>query len=250
MGTAIVAIMKEMDHDPVIADLRLAAFREQNYLDINRARLQHLESLDLPLSQCRVLELGSGPGDLTGFYVERGCKVVAVDAREECLEPIRQRYPKVETRQVDLNHPEPLRELGQFDVIHCYGILYHLEEPARLIAFAGEAAGLLVMETCLSAGTGAGLVFADETADYTQSFTAKGCRPTRAWVFTELAKAFPFVYLTRTQPNHREFPTDWNGSLDHFKNIRSVFVGSRVELPETHLSPVLLNSQEALTTRS
>ena len=36
----------------------------------------------LPLAGRKVLEAGCGPGDHTGFYLERGCSVDAVDARQ------------------------------------------------------------------------------------------------------------------------------------------------------------------------
>lgn len=107
----------------------LANFFSPYYREHNQARLEHLASLGLPLVNRRVLELGSGPGDHTGFYIERQCAMVAVDARQECLDVLRQRYPEVTTVQCDLNSPEKLLGLGSFDVVHCYGILYHLERP-------------------------------------------------------------------------------------------------------------------------
>ena len=136
----------------------MAHFFSSHYEAHNRARLNHLASLGLPLAGRRVLELGSGPGDHTGFYVERRCAVIAVDARQDCLDTLKRRYPAVETVLCDLNHPAPLLPLGRFDVVHCYGILYHLEDPARLIAYMGEASsGIVVIETCVRAEHGAGL---------------------------------------------------------------------------------------------
>lgn len=74
-----------------------ASFPEQ-YREHNRARLEDLQSLGLPLSDARVLELGSGPGDHTGFYVERRCRMTAVDARQECLDMPANRFPYVTSR--------------------------------------------------------------------------------------------------------------------------------------------------------
>src|SRR5262245_54746689 len=52
-------------------------------LAINRARLEHLASLGLPLAGKRVLDAGCGVGHLAQFFRERGCEVVCVDGREE-----------------------------------------------------------------------------------------------------------------------------------------------------------------------
>jgi SAM-dependent methyltransferase len=210
--------------------------------------LEHLASLGLPLSGCRVLELGSGPGDHTGFYVERDCAIVSVDARKECLDLLKGCYPGVQTVLCDLNEPAPLRELGAFDVVHCYGILYHLESPGSLLEFLGAACrGFAIVETCVRPDNDTGVEVVEETlGDYTQSFTGRGCRPPRKWVFEELGRQFPFVYHTRTQPNHPEFPIDWNNLAHTPPLIRSVFIGSRQPFDLPSLSPVLLDTQERL----
>src|ERR1700733_6970757 len=87
-------------------------FYSEHYQTHNRARLSHLASLGLPLAGRQVLEVGCGPGDHTGFYLERGCAVFSVDARQECIEAVQARYPQVDTAQVDLNRPDALRGLG------------------------------------------------------------------------------------------------------------------------------------------
>ena len=244
-GISDASIDAGMQNDFSTANPRLASFRDPNYLHINRARLEHLDSLGLPLAGRRVLELGSGPGDLTGFLLKRNCHVVSVDGRAECLKALRLRFPQVETLQLDLNSPEALFSLGQFDAVHCYGLLYHIEQPARLIDVMGKICnGFAVIETCLSTGSEDELLFAEETSDYTQSLTLKGCRPTRSWMFHALRRAFPFVYLTVTQPDHPEFPIDWDVPLDHLKNIRSVFVASRQEIHSPMLSSQLIDHQK------
>ena len=42
---------------------------------------------------------------------------------------------------------------GTFDVVYCYGLLYHLENPAAaLSAMAARCRDLLLLETCVSFG--------------------------------------------------------------------------------------------------
>jgi SAM-dependent methyltransferase len=242
------------NHDAPAASNRsgpgLDHFFSDPYQSHNRARLNHLESLGLALSNRRVLELGSGPGDHAGFYVERQCAVVAVDARQSCLDELKRRHAGVQTVVCDLNEPAPLADLGPFDVIHCYGILYHLENPSRLIAYMGQVCKeLAIVETCVLADKSSRVELVNErAADYTQSSTGRGCRPARRWVFEELGRFFPFVYHTRTQPNHPEFPVDWNHLTSALPLIRSVFVASKRPLDLPSLSPELLDVQQRLDT--
>ena len=69
-----------------------AAFR------INGARLTHLASLDLPLDGGRVLGVGAGVGRLTGFFLDRGCLIVATEARSENVAELRRRLPSVDAK--------------------------------------------------------------------------------------------------------------------------------------------------------
>jgi len=70
--------------------------------------LEHLGSLGLQLSNKRVLELGSGPGDHTGFYEQRQGTIVSVDARQVYVNGLKERFPSVRTVLCDLNAPAAL----------------------------------------------------------------------------------------------------------------------------------------------
>jgi SAM-dependent methyltransferase len=220
-------------------------FSSPHYQTHNRARLSHLASLGLPLAGRKVIEIGSGPGDHTGFFLDRGCSVCAVDARQECIQALQARYPSVVTAQVDMNKPDALGGLGTFEIVYCYGLLYHLEDPKTGIANLASACGeLLLLESCVSAGRSEHVYSAQELAeDFTQSIRGVGCRPTRQWLFSSLQQHFPFVYQTKTQPNHPEFPLDWSTASDEQSLIRAVLVCSRKPLQNDLLSPSLLERQ-------
>lgn len=223
-------------------------FYSEHYKTHNRARLDHLASLGLPLQSRDVLEVGCGPGDHTIFYLDRGCSVCAVDARQECIEAVQARYPGIRTAQIDLNIPDALRSLGRFEVVHCYGLLYHLEDPKIGIAsMASVCTDLLLLESCVSARGSNDVYPANELAqDFTQSIRGLGCRPTRQWLFKSLQQCFQFVYQTRTQPKHPEFPLDWSTAGDEQSLMRIVLVASRSPLDLSVLSPDLLEKQESL----
>jgi len=224
----------------------LGSFSSPHYQTHNRARLEHLASLRLPLERRSVIELGSGPGDHTGFYVSRGCTVTAVDARQDCLDVLHERFPEVVTVRADLNDVSALAHLGQFEVAHCYGILYHLEHPECMIsALASVCSSLAIVETCVSPADGLDVLLVDEFGeDYSQSVTNRGCRPTRRWVFRELGRHFRWVYVTRTQPDHPEFPLDWTGEFPGAGLIRSIYVASRTELKNPFLIDDVPSQQE------
>ena len=71
----------------------ISVFDSQDAIAINRARLAHLDSLDLPLSRKSVLDVGCGVGHLSRFFVERGCRVTCVDGRRENIDALQLRYP-------------------------------------------------------------------------------------------------------------------------------------------------------------
>ena len=229
----------ELDHDDVLfvrGDRQRARdlFRAQDYLRHNEARLTHLASLDLDLRGTTVLEVGAGIGDHTGFYLERGCAVTITEVRPENLAILRERFAdarNVVVRRLDLDRPADLGET--FDVVHCYGILYHLEHPAEALAHLAEhCRALLLLETCVSFGEVPDANPVREPSyDSTQAYHGMGCRPTRPWVWDRLTEVMPFVYSTVTQPNHEEFPLDWSAPGDaSAKLVRSVFVASRSDL--------------------
>ena len=223
----------------------LANFFNQHYARHNEARLKHLASLGLPLNGRSVLEVGAGPGHHTGFYVQRGCRVVATDARVECTQEIASKFPSVRTAVIDMNHAWALQALGKFEIVHCYGLLYHLEDPESAIReMAFVCTDLLLLETCVSARGNSINLVPEVEADYTQSITGQGCRPGREWVFSMLQREFPFVYQTRTQPDHEEFPVDWENGAQGEGLIRIVTVASRTKLDNPLLSPTLLDHQE------
>ena len=107
--------------------------------------------------------------------------------------------------------------------------------------------GIAIVETCVSAATSSGIELVNEIReDYTQSATGRACRPGRRWVFDTLGRYFPFVYHTKTQPAHAEFPTEWNNLDDPHELIRAVFVASKLPLELPTLSTKLLDYQQRL----
>jgi hypothetical protein len=219
-------------------------FHSEHYLRHTARRLEHLASLGLPLSGRTVFEMGAGAGDLSQFYVDRGCTVTLTDVRPVLIKHLRKRFPEARVELLDMENPHAV---GVHDIVHSYGLLYHLGKPAEAIAFMAESCGdILLLETCVSFGSEPLVNLVEEpSAVATQAHSGRGCRPTRSWVRNELLKHFPHVYVTRTQPVHEEFPIDWTKPEEAESYLhRLVFVASRNPLDLPTLIEGLPDQQE------
>jgi Methyltransferase domain len=220
-------------------------FHSNQYLRHNARRLEHLASMQIPVAGMTVLEVGAGIGDHSNYYTDRNCSITITEARDENLRHLKQRYPDCTVKLLDLEKPF-LEEAEKFDVVHCYGLLYHMSNPAEVLDFLGKhCQGMLLLETCVSFGNEKQInLIAENQVSPTQAFSGTGCRPTRTWIFDKLKENFEYVYVPLTQPNHEEFPLDWNAPNNHSTSLsRAVFVASRKELNNSILVRELIMEQ-------
>jgi SAM-dependent methyltransferase len=214
------------------------AFSSGYYMRHNARRLEHLASLGLDLWDKSVLEVGAGAGDLTSFFLDRGCAVTSVEPRPENIRlfvetfkafqyqtPVKARLVTCDVESLPEHVPE------SFDIVFCYGLLYHTADPALILQrLADRASDLLLLETCVSVGQAEAVnPVTEDVALASQSFHGGGCRPTRSWLRSRLKALFPFVYVPATQPSHEEFPLDWTAA-PQYPLTRAVFVASRRRL--------------------
>jgi len=219
------------------------AFDTPEAMAINRARLAHIDSLGLELAGKRVLDAGCGVGHHAAFYLERGCPVLCVDAREANIRALRQRHPELEAGVADVERDD-LSGFGEFDIVHCYGLLYHLENPiAALRNMAAVCRGILLLETIVCDHPAAVLRLEDETLSANQALGGLGCRPSPAFVAMAMNRVgFPFVYAPRRPPDHEDFRFERRGDLESRRdghNLRCVFVGSKARLDSGEIETML-----------
>jgi SAM-dependent methyltransferase len=208
-------------------------FDQQKYLEINEARMRHLESLKLPLKDKTVLDVGCGIGHLAQFFVRRGCRVVCVDGRQENIDELRSRYPGIKASVIDVEK-DSLDQFGTFDIIFCYGLLYHLENPlAALRNMAPVCKELLLLETIICDHIVPILRIVEESLTVSQALRGLGYRPSPSYVAMALNRVgFPFVYMPKTPPEHPEFRFKWENNIDWHRDghhLRCIFIGSKTQ---------------------
>jgi FkbM family methyltransferase len=222
----------------------VAVFDTADAVALNDARLSHLDSLGLPLEDRRVLDVGGGVGHLAQFFVQKNCQVICTDARDENIASLHSRYPALSAHVLNVE-TDSLARLGRFDIVFCYGLLYHLENPvAALRNMASVCSDLLLLESVVIDHPEPLLRVVDEpSATLNQTVGALGTRPSPAFIVMTLSRlGFPFVYAPKTPPQHPDFLFDWNADLRCSRDghlLRCIFVASRRELNSMKLVPLL-----------
>jgi|GEM_PF-956803 len=218
-------------------------FDKAEALAINRARLELLESLRLPLEGRRVLDVGAGPGHLAQFFVKRSCQVLCLDGRTENVARMAALYPGLEGRVFDVER-DAFGELGVFDVVFSFGLLYHVENPWRVIqAMASVCKDLLLLSTIVADDRRPLVLMEEETASFTQALRHVGSRPTPSFLVMALRSAgFAHVYAPAPPADHPDFLVSWRDDMASVRDghpIRAMIVASRRPLENGRLVSVL-----------
>jgi SAM-dependent methyltransferase len=225
---------------PTYCDTRDATtFDAPSSIDINRARMDHLGHLGLPLRGQTVLDVGAGVGHLAQYFVKWGCDVTCVDGRDSNIARMRELYPNMKSAVCDVQ-TESLTALGMFDIVFSYGLLYHLESPVpALRSMAAVCKKLLLLETQVCDHVLPILRMDVEDASADQALTGLGGRPSPSYVTLILRSVgLPHVYAPKIPPEHPDFRFHWNGMGATGKDghsIRCIFVASREKLINENL---------------
>jgi FkbM family methyltransferase len=152
------------------------------------------------------LDVGCGLGFFSQVLQECGLNVRAFDGRLANIEEARQRYPKILFDQGDIEDSNILN-LGTYDLVLCFGLLYHLENP--LLAIRNLRAltkrGLLLESMCLP-GHKPLMLLREELSIEDQSLTDLAFYPTEPCLVKMLYRAgFAGVHRVRVLPDHDDF---------------------------------------------
>jgi SAM-dependent methyltransferase len=217
----------------------IEVFDAPNSLKENATRIAHLRSLNLQLRGKSVLEIGCGIGHLSQFFINESCRLLSIDGRQENIEIFKKRNPEIEARLIDVEQ-QSLDSLGMFDVVFCYGLLYHLENPFSAIRKISRVCKeLLLLETLVCDSDLPVVRIESEPIDSDQALYGVGSRPSPNYVIFALSQAgFTNIYRPIVPPEGPEYNFDPKNNLDISRNghrLRSVFVASKKPLKNRQL---------------
>lgn len=165
-----------------------------------------LEELRPSLQITSAADIGCGVGYFSRFLRELGLRVTGIDGRKENVEECRRRYPDIAFETANAEDLDPER-MGQFDLVLCFGLLYHLENPFRaargLYAITGR---IVLIESMCAPGTKPAMELLDEADLVNQGLNYVAFYPTEACLVKMLYRAgFRFVYGFSRLPDHAAF---------------------------------------------
>lgn len=210
-------------------------------LRLNKARMEHLFSLDLPLQDFIVLDVGCGVGHLAEYLFPKVHRLTCSDFRRENLDEFKLRHPEMGKPWLwnvcryweDFNTPGNRIDPSAFDVTFCYGLLYHLEDPVEgLRNISGVTLRMLLLESQVSDSQLPLVVYEREyNAVANQTIGQFGCRPSSAFIVQTLESCGFKVGIPVSQPEHEDFQWAEQNNLEWQRDghpLRRVFIARRV----------------------
>jgi SAM-dependent methyltransferase len=177
------------------------------------------------------LDVGCGVGDFSQFLSGLGFRVVAVDGRAENSAEARKRYPNITFRTQNAEELDAA-ELGSFDLVLCFGLLYHLENPFRAIRQLFAATNkILLVESMCAPSTEPIMELLDEAVAEDQGLDYVAFYPSESCLVKMLYRAgFQFVYGLARPLEHELFHTTiWH------KKRRTILVCSKMPITSSEL---------------
>jgi SAM-dependent methyltransferase len=194
--------------------------------------VEFLENVQPQMGPGSAIDVGCGVGNSARFLSDMGFRVVAVDEREENVKEAKRRYPEITFHTANVEDL-PVAEMSTFDLVLCFGILYQLENPFRVIRNLHSLAGkILLIETMCVPNSETTMELLDEGYCEEQGLTYAAFYPSESSLIKMLYRAgFPFVYRFERLPAHKLYTsTLWR------KRLRTMLVASKVALTAPNLA--------------
>lgn len=215
--------------------MSLAPFDGEQARQFNQSRKLFLDGF-LPLIQKdrelrTALDVGCGFGFFSSYLRDAGFEVNALDGRESNIVEARKRNPGIRFEVHDIENLD-LSKVGSNDLVLCFGLLYHLENPFRavrnLAALTGE---VLLVETRVAPYRSDVALLYHENRQVDQGLGYVAMIPSTSCLAKMMYSAgFPFVYKIKVLPDHEQF----RGSPIR-RPMRTMFLAAKGEMR----SPVL-----------
>lgn len=182
-------------------------FDQQHYDPLNSSRgevvSRLLAEIKMPLGLRTAVDVGCGLGHFSGLLQSIGFEITGVDGRQQNVEEAQRRNPNIRFLRFDAEDPS-LRSLGRFDLVFCFGLLYHLENPLLAIRhLRAMTEKLLLVEGVIFPGDEPTMGLVDEGPSEDQGLNHIAFYPTETCLQKMLYCAgFRFVYRFTTPPEH------------------------------------------------
>ena len=190
--------------------IKLTPFDTREYHKLIEARGETLRrvisQLKPALNLSNALDAGCGVGFFSQMLTECGLNVCGFDGRADNTVEARRRFPKIPFAEADIEDPA-IFELGSFDLVLCFGLIYHVENPLlamrHLRALTEKC--LLLESMCLPDNEST-MLLREEPRQEDQSLTDMACYPSEGSLVKMLYRAgFPAVYRVTPLPEHDDF---------------------------------------------
>ncbi|HET8923500.1 MAG TPA: FkbM family methyltransferase [Candidatus Acidoferrum sp.] len=222
--------------------IKLTPFDQREYRRLIEARGETIRKVATKLRPAMglftALDAGCGVGFFSQTLAECGLNVSGFDGRAENVAEARRRFPEIPFEQADAED-RGILQLGRFDFVLCFGLLYHLENPMLAIRnLRGLTEKCLLLESMCLPEEKASMLLREEPRQDDQSLSEAAWCPSENSLVKMLYRAgFAVVYRVIPLPDHGDF----RETAEHARR-RTVLLASSVPtdvagfrlIPEPH----------------
>src|SRR5712664_3632408 len=190
--------------------MHLTPFDRKEYRQLIETRgetIQHVVTrLKRAVELSNAVDAGCGVGFFSQTLSECGLNVCGFDGRAENVAEARRRFPHIPFEQGDIEN-RTILQLGRFDLVLCFGLLYHLENPVLAIRnLRGLTEKCLLLESMCLPEEKPSMLLREEPRQEDQSLTEVACYPSEVSLVKMLYRAgFGMVYRVMPLPDHEDF---------------------------------------------
>src|SRR5258708_10450449 len=190
--------------------LHLTPFDQKEYRQLIAARGETIRRVVTRLKPALDLSNGVDAGCGVGFFsqtlLECGLNVCGFDGRAENVMEARRRFPQVPFERGDIEE-RAILQLGRFDFVLCFGLLYHLENPLLAIRnLRGLTKKCLLLESMCLPGKEPSMLLRAEPRQEDQSLLEVACYASEVTLVNILyPSGFSMVFLELPLPDHEDF---------------------------------------------
>jgi FkbM family methyltransferase len=229
--------------------IKLTPFDQKEYRKLIEARGETLRravsKLKPTLGLESAVDAGCGVGFFSQMLAECGLNVCGFDGRAENVAEACRRFPQIPFAEADIQD-RAIVELGSFDLVFCFGLLYHLENPVLAIRHLRVLTEkcLLLESMCLPEEKSS-MLLREEPRQEDQGLTDLACYPSEGSLVKMLYRAgFSVVYRVMPLPDHDDF----RDTPDHLQR-RTILLASclPIDVPGFRLFPEPFETEDPWT---